>query len=390
MVKKKKTTKKKVSGKKKSILPKSIKKTNPLLFPDEPLWKGPEVDGITQSMLNSYLTCKERFRLSTVLGIGKPEEFNSSIEYGNMWHECEDAHASKNPWKLVLEKYARSLIKKFPSQQEAVVKWYNVALVQFPLYIKYWEKHSHVKNRKCLLQEVSFKVPYLLPSGRTVFLRGKWDSVDLVLKKSGKKFIPNGLWLQENKTKGTVKEELIRRQLLFDKQVMVYVIALHEELQRDAVGLLGADYGPLTGVRYNVIRRPLSGGTGSIRPHKATSKKPAETLDHYYARLREKIQENQDSFFLRWEVKISTKDIEDFKTRFLTPILEEISAWYDMVTDYPKNPFLSDGRAHHYQSPYGTYNPISMGSPTPFDDYLATGSLVGLERRKTVFPELEE
>ena len=28
-----------------------------------PAWKGPEVDGITQSLLSKFLVCRERFRI---------------------------------------------------------------------------------------------------------------------------------------------------------------------------------------------------------------------------------------------------------------------------------------------------------------------------------------
>ncbi len=39
-----------------------------ILATREPVWKGPEVDGVTQSLLSRYLTCKERFRLLVIEG----------------------------------------------------------------------------------------------------------------------------------------------------------------------------------------------------------------------------------------------------------------------------------------------------------------------------------
>ena len=79
-------------------------------------------------------------------------------------------------------------------------------------------------------------------------MRGKWDSVDYIGKR---------VYLQENKTKGDIDEQAIRHNLHFDLQTMLYMTALTEELEPQKIA----------GVRYNVIRRPLSGGKGSIRPH---------------------------------------------------------------------------------------------------------------------------
>ncbi len=56
-----------------------------------PLWKGPEVDGITFSLLSRFIACPERFRILVTEGLQPHDEFNHRIEYGNMWHTCEEA-----------------------------------------------------------------------------------------------------------------------------------------------------------------------------------------------------------------------------------------------------------------------------------------------------------
>lgn len=153
-----------------------------------PLWKGPEQDGITFSMLTRFLSCRERFRLYAIEGLRPVEQFNHRIEYGQMWHVCEEAVARDplppdhmgSPWFQALMVYCKELCRKFPLSQDQVDHWYNVCKVQFPLYVDYWSQHPDVINRVPLLQEQVFDVPYKLPSGRIVRLRGKWDSVDLV------------------------------------------------------------------------------------------------------------------------------------------------------------------------------------------------------------------
>ena len=182
-----------------------------------------------------------------------------------MWHICEEYYAGGTDWSKPLKEYCIALARKFPMDQSQVDKWYRVCQLQFPIYVTYWEQHPDVKARTPLLQEVSFKVPYVLPSGRTVLMRGKWDSVDLIGE--GREA---GIYLQENKTKGDPNEEAIERQLTFDLQTMWYLTALQSYCdQHEDVGF-NLHGKRLKGVRYNVIRRPLSGGKGSIVQGKGT------------------------------------------------------------------------------------------------------------------------
>ena len=243
-----------------------------------PLWKGPEVDGITFSMLNRFLTCRERFRVQYVEGWRTQDEFNHRIEYGNMWHVCEEAmaeYAESMPdyriWGGRLKRYVKDLCVKYPTQQEQIAHWMNVCKVQFPIYVRYWSKHRDMTNRSPLLQEHVFDVPYKLPSGRTVRLRGRWDSVDHVslpkmeARKHYRQFPEDGsvegIWIQENKTKSDIDVNALARQMTNDLQSMIYVVALEEWMNehcQDDPGIAEQFSGKLLGVRYNVVRRPLS------------------------------------------------------------------------------------------------------------------------------------
>jgi len=332
-----------------------------------------------------FLVCRERFRLRVVEGLREKEGFSHRIEYGNMHHLCEETNLQGSGWRAALTEYAQSLCHKYKHQQEEVLKWYNVCLVQFPLYRAYWERNKGKTVYKPLLQEGTFRVPYKLPDGRVVWIRGKWDSVELVERGKNK-----GIWLKENKTKGEIKEEQIKRQLTFDLQTMLYLVAL-EKVSTTAsnddtpVGLV---MNRIRGVRYCVVRRPLSGGKGSIRKHKATSKKPAETDAEYYARLGAIIEENADDFFMRWTVEVTAADIERFEREFLRPALIELCDWWGDITAKPDDPFVYSEHSRHYRLPYGIYNAIAEGRSTEVDEYLATGSTLGLDRVDNLFPEL--
>jgi hypothetical protein len=352
------------------------------------LWKGPEVDGITQSLLSRFIVCRERFRLLVLEGLKVNEGFNKNLEYGNMWHLCEEVHAADELWEESLLEYATELAAKHPLDAEKVSHWYNVCKVQFPIYLNHWGGRGQ-KKTKSLLPEVSFVVPYELPSGRIVLIRGKWDNV-LQIGKS--------IWLQENKTKGMIDQEKIRRQLNFDLQTMIYIIALkkHQILSDDLPHDL-----PVNGIIYNVVRRPLSGGKGSIRRHKATKNKQAETSAHFYNRVAEYIYEEPEEYFMRWEVGITDKDIHTFENQFLIPTLESLCDWWSWMNHCQEQDLYfdnqtvlcCDGRqidsSVHSRLPYGVYNPLIEGGSSSLDDYLATGSEVGLQRTKQLFPELE-
>ncbi len=342
---------------------------------EEPVWKGPEVDGVTQSLLSRFLVCRERFRLLVVEGLKPADKFNHFIEYGHMWHICEEHR--DGDWSSVLKVYALSLCKRYPYQQEQIQHWYNICKIQFPLYISYWAGQKSEQNRTPLFQEQSFKVSYELPSGRVVLLRGKWDGGNLL----GPKRNP-GIYLQENKTKGSLDEGQILRQLQFDLQTMLYLVALDAHFPEDHI----------SGVVYNCVRRPLSGGKGSIRQHKATTKKPAETAEHFYGRVKTIIEEDPSNFFMRWKVEVTTADLERFKREFLTPILEQLCDWWEWVSGCQlHNPaaLFSSLDGLHWRTPYGFYNILAEGGSSELDEYLATGSEAGLERTETLFSELD-
>ncbi len=326
-----------------------------------------------------------------------------------MWHVCEECLAEGKPWEEPLLNYARTLAQQYRHQQNEVEKWYQVCKVQFPIYVDYWAKHKHTITREPLAQEMQFKVPYQLPSGRVVFLRGKWDSVDIVKKKY--------IYLQENKSKSEIDEPALRNQLQFDMQTMMYLVALYKLFEYSEEGttldteeMLPAaeEWGNvvypanhvIAGVRYNVICRPLSGGKGSIRPHKARGTKnitPAETMEAFYNRLAGVIRDEcfdakgkplqTSSFFARFDCQVSSEDVQRFEQRFLIPILEQLCDWWAFMEECYYLPWNSNQKIH-WQHPYGVYNVLNEGGRSDLDECLMNGSEVGLQRVKNLFPEL--
>lgn len=368
---------------------------------DEPVWKGPIVDGVTFSMLAKFMGCRERFRCTVIDGIRPVQVFNARIEYGQMWHVCEEEFArtkgTDDNWIRALLNYTKGLVQEYRDKQEQIQDLYRMCLLQFPIYKTFWKHQPDVKDRLPLFQEKVFDVPYTLPSGATIRLRGKWDSVDVIGK--GKSA---AVYLQENKTKSDIKPEQIKRQLSFDMQTMIYLVAMSEAAKLDS------DWPacPIGGVRYNVVRRPCSGGKGSIRQHAPTKSNPqGESADDFYGRLTEIIRTasgpdwgvgpKENFFFARWKVDIGQRDIELFRNQCLDPILEQLITWYDWVAsdEGRKDPFawstFTNDPPVHWRHPFGLYNVLDEGGSSDFDEYLLTGSEVGMTRVTSLFGELE-
>ncbi len=360
------------------LVPNAIKQAFQSIKPErqQPLWHGPCAEGwlggTTQSMIGRYISCPERFRIQYMEGLRPIEKFNAPTEYGDMWHECEQALAEGKPWIDRLDDCRERLHTKYPFSRADVDMWSKKVEVVFPIYIDHWAEHPDVKVRSNLLSEQVFDVKYRLPSGRYVRLRGKYDSVDL---------IDDYIWLVENKTKSGIDEYKILKQMRMDLQTLLYIISLHWFPWK------GFDAGAVPkvrGVKYNVVRRPL---------HKSIDS------------MLNKIKDDRDSnrlgeWFSRWDVEVSEQDIERFRKQCLDPVLENMCddfEWWnetystgqvwDMAT---RRKFFPHHAKRHYRVPYGIYSSVMDGGFGDVDSYLETGTTVGLRRDDRLFGELKD
>ena len=376
----------------------------------ESLWKGPSdagpLGGVTFSSVSKWLCNREHFRLKMVEGLVKEDIFNHSIEFGNMWHVMEECFASQKQMgacQTALKNYVIDLAKKYKEAGTQINQWYNVCLTQFPLYVAHWAKNPDVKSREPIFQEEVFQIPYSLPSGRKIYLRGKFDSVDRIKK---------GLYIQENKTKSEPDLEQIERDLPWDMQTMMYLSVLDLLRQRTYDGSLatrkelGGDKKANLGVRYNVIRRPLSGGKFSIKQKKGrmTKKGPVgvQTAEQFYAELGGIIKKNPKHFFIRFKMEVTKDDLANFQQKCLNPVLENVLDDYEWwswclknnavsVFDYTmRKQMFPAHQNRHYIFPTGIYNPQTEGRGTEYDEYINTGNMRGLVRTDKLFRELKD
>lgn len=346
-----------------------------------PMWDGPSVNsqcgGISYSLLSRYLSCKERFRLMMIEGLRPKDRFNHLLEFGSLWHAAEEGFAGKGKIGDMVTNYAKKLTEKYPFQREEIRHWRDCCLALFPIYVDYWKRHKDVISRKPIFQEEVFNINYRLPSGRDVYLRGKWDSVDLINNKESQ-----GIWLQENKTKSGIDQSKIERQLKFDLQTMIYIISL---CVRQSDTHSRHDFGKhvIRGVRYNVVRRSL---------HKSPDSMIKKCVEDIGA-------DRGVEWFCRWNTEISGHDIEVFKHQCFHPVLENLCddyEWWqyckmtgvDVYLYLVRSEKFPEHQKRHYRHPFGVYNVLDEGGSADLDHYLDTGSEVGLQRTDNFFPEL--
>lgn len=338
----------------------------------KPAWGGPYSEGITFSLLNKILVCKERARILLVLGLRERETFNHHIEYGNLWHAGEEAFAQKEDWKVAIGNYHNHLMSTYPEAQDKITYWTHICLAQFRAYVEFRNRDTGWSEGRSLVQEFSFKVPYKIDH-RTVILRGKFDGVTAIRGK---------IYLQERKTKGEVDEVLLSKTLLLNLQVQLYLLSLQSYLD----GKIECPWLPENlhgttpdGIIYTVIRRPLA-DRFAIRKRKGESDKT------FANRVYLLVKSKPSYFFLRLRAPVRKVDMRAYRKQVIRPMLKDVCNWWDLVTSSKEVPW----GPQHYQTPFGLYNPLDYGRRGEYFDYLTTGSTKGLVPAKTFFPELSD
>lgn len=365
----------------------------------ESLWKGPytDGDGITNSLLCKFIVCRERFRLSVVEGLREVEGFDPAIEYGQLWHEIKEAYRSGRDWKEALLSYKKYLLGEYPASTPEIEQWSYIVAGQFMVWLKQPAPQQRVKSVQ-ICTEDSFKVPYTLPSGRTIFLKGKYDSISMV---------GNSLYIEDDKSKGKIDEKGIADTMFGNLQMGLYHAAARQSIVKDPKTntylLTGLDKRgsvelPRTksvpnfvGTKYHIVRRPLS----EQYPIKQRAK---ETSKEFWDRVIQQIAANPSHYLFTMIASLTTSQLNIFRQRFLDPWLEALCDWWDYMVSVnfdpwrppaPENPLDPQKNSLHYQTPWNVYNSLFGGFRGDFFDYLTKGHEGSLIRVKTLFPELE-
>lgn len=210
------------------------------------LWKGPLNGGITQSLIQKYLTNPYTFVLYYGLGLEEPEEYNQNLLWGNVMHKgLEIGLASPKPIKEQIDTLRPELIeesKKWPYINTTTVpsvlemlKLYNDSYKQkfllpgkeesnFSEVVDYIENVVETptkfivkdSNYACVTER-QFKIPHTTSGGNTISLMGKVDG--LAWDYSSDTPV---LTLIEHKCKGSYDKVLFRAEISYDLQLNIY------------------------------------------------------------------------------------------------------------------------------------------------------------------------
>lgn len=267
-----------------------------------------EKQGLTQSLISNYLTCRKKFLLK-IHGYKKQESVN--VLFGNIIHAViAEIYKTKNTESdfidSEIDKYINSLSDNFINENAEIIEQKSgLAFATLTEYSEHYKKDIQ-KNKFDRIEE-EIKVNF---SG--VNLRCKIDG--MYLDKNKKR------WQIEHKTMSQINEDNLFDRLSFDFQDLFYLICGEMYYSE-----------PCSGVLQDIIRQSKS------KIHKK------ETLKDYIKRIKTDIKNRPEYYFIQFEIPFTKRDKENFKKQLIM-ILNSIGR--DLHLNKPeaffKNSFACD------------------------------------------------
>ncbi len=295
-------------------------------------------DGVTQSMLLAFMSCRQLSKYN-LEHWEREKESGDALIRGDIIHTILDYHYTKN-WSVG---QTLKMFQQRPNFNEKVEAMMNIIQPLMETYFPYWQRLE--KSYKYIECEKVFDVKF-----NGVRLRGKRDAVVLVTSKSGQQ----SRWLFETKTKAQIEEESIQDQLGFDFQTLFYILAYKLETGFD-----------LSGVIYNIIRWPQ---------HKS--------IENFEKALKE----DETHFFKRYPCTYTKRGKQTFETD-LTVILNEFVRHVNTIQGTNKVFLMAGNTLPTYKN---TSHCMSKFGTCPFLKACATGTMAGYTQTREHFKELTE
>lgn len=329
---------------------------------------GPK-SGLSQTMIQKFIVCRERFRIRYVEGLISSGGVSDAIEFGNIFHKAWELHCKGVPLKAILNK----LTARHPRTREAVYDPHlcKIAVTLLPIYLEYTKEDT--KDFHYLRSEQKFNMPYQCGLGRIVHMKGKRDAE---LLRDGK------LWLKENKTKSQINVEQLTHTLPYFVQPGLYLLSLQRDYPEYDIG----------GFIYDVVRKP------------GLKRKKNETEVQFLRRIRDDVESRPEHYFLMLEIDMDTKHLEEWRLRFFDPVISQICLWWESIKHNPFDPWTTPSgniglsgtdpqvlvqNPHHFLRPFGIYDPLATG----VGDYflkIVNATNAGLVETDEPFPELDD
>ncbi len=315
-------------------------------------------DGVTQSLIAMWLTCREKAKL--YLEGWDSKYHKEALIDGNIGHavlevaytEIKNRRLKGIPSVQKTRLYVDTVEHQWylenprPSSEarEMVDKACAVIEVMLPLYFDFWNK-DFTQKRWVSLEE-KFRMPLEIGVGNNRVM------VPMMGKKDGTFETSKGIWLFETKFKAMIDEAGMSETLSFETQVMLYLT--------QTWGSLAGRQVP-RGCLYNVIRRP-----GNKRRIK-------ESIPEFAKRLKKDVEKRPDFYFTRLQSPTTLTELSKFKAELESIVLDMYRWWR--------------GAAPHYKN---TYSCIGKYGKCQYLPVCSRGDYGTLAKRKAVFKELED
>lgn len=272
----------------------------------------PYLHGITKSMLEKFLICPQKFKLSVVDSIDKIGEASIPMDFGNYFHSNMEAiygsfgsnrFSSQFSAKLmkVVEQAAKEMYSHYKKEFnregrriDQLEKVYAMAEPVLLAYFRNWHDDFSGKIQWIAAEEV-FDVPFIADTF-PIRIRGKID---------GKHIWKDGVWLREVKTKHSLDEDMYADWISIDIQCMIYAWAEWKESGKSPDGIL-----------YDLVRRP------------ALKLGKNENLYDFSNRIDADIADRKQTYFARIELEITEETLINFEKNQLREIILQLERWW--------------------------------------------------------------
>jgi PD-(D/E)XK nuclease superfamily len=285
----------------------SFKLKNPLRNRNNPSYHyDPCKHGVSQSILEAWLVCREKSRLVTLQGWTSPS-MSKPLTFGDLSHGIlERVYKAVRAKKVKNLKHALAMIptaaeearqsffKTMPrvgtATKDLVEECLATLLKQLPLYFDKWLAEDLAVE--WILVEDKFSVPIQTDHGMVPMI-GKFDGVIRKGKQVG---------VFETKNKSQWSAELLDL-LPLDLQLSYYTAACHHKKMDP------------TFVTYNLIRRP------------GERRKVDEPLKVFAERIESNIKKKPHHYFERYEEQLTAKDVQTYVDR-AKALVRAFTEWF--------------------------------------------------------------
>lgn len=330
----------------------------------------PIKDGVSQSLLQKFVVCRDRFHKSVVLGM-RDTTRKEAMEYGSLFHKLAELGAKMNGFtrqKMIVQ-FQDYINRKYKSPESVLLA--KIAIEQYMMY-REWAATKPALSY--IDAEPVFYQPYTLPAytyapnevisikipqGVTIPLRGRIDGV-----------LENyGMWIEENKTKSKVDLDFLQDTIHANIQVMFYAVCSQLKYNR-----------PCKGVIYNIIRKPqLRQGV-------------KETDATFIERIKEDLVDRNNWYFTRLSYEFQEGQVDRWIKEELNPLLSFVYLWWMSIEKNPTNPWVDERgnpNPFHGRRSFGIFDSMTNGKGDLYE-LIVYGRKSNIQIVNEMFPELQD